>query len=484
MNNADSATPACRPREWDLAGLLGDDLVRCSRCGFCQAVCPVYRETGEESATARGKLSLVEALAQGKIPPSRRLYDLFYRCLVCRACADACPSGVPTDHIFLIARTVLATAPAGLGAKKIFLTAFERPRLVNLLVKVAGAAWPLFFRPSGFIRWPANQFGPLRGTRLPRLSGRPFLPRRDRAEDEKAGSEAGSKPGSATALFFAGCLINYAYAETGESAVRILERLGYRVIVPRDHRCCGTPLAVNGETERARKLAHQNLHDLASTPFDVLVTACPSCASTFRDLYPNLLAGTADADRAATVAAKTVHLVDVLGGEGARRLTVSPASSVLPGREEPFLVTYHDPCHLIHGGHPPARPREILNSLPWVRYVEMANAGSCCGGGGTFAYTHRELSASIASRKVDAILATGAAAVVTSCPGCVTQLREALARAGSSARVAHIADLMDGCGNTSAPSHPREPSDPAGTRRGYSEGSDGYGSGTPRLSGR
>jgi glycolate oxidase iron-sulfur subunit len=88
------------------------------------------------------------------------------------------------------------------------------------------------------------------------------------------------------------------------------------------------------------------------------------------------------------------------------------------GPGEKVRVTYHDPCHLARAQGVSDAPRKILKALPNVEYVEMEEANTCCGGGGSFQFDFPEVSKGITEKKMIHIRETGARIVVTGCPGC------------------------------------------------------------------
>src|SRR5512135_3468712 len=87
---------------------LDDQLVVCMRCGMCQAVCPVFAETGRESDVARGKLALLDGLLQQMFEDPHGVHERLSKCLLCGSCAANCPSGVKVLDIFLKARAILS----------------------------------------------------------------------------------------------------------------------------------------------------------------------------------------------------------------------------------------------------------------------------------------------------------------------------------------------------------------------------------------
>ena len=79
-----------------LVKALEDQLVVCMRCGMCQAVCPLFAETGREADVARGKLALLDGLVQEMFQDPKGVNERLMRCLLCGACAASCPSGSAT----------------------------------------------------------------------------------------------------------------------------------------------------------------------------------------------------------------------------------------------------------------------------------------------------------------------------------------------------------------------------------------------------
>ena len=113
----------------------------------------------------------------------------------------------------------------------------------------------------------------------------------------------------------------------------------------------------------------------------------------------------------------------------------------LPRWQERIRITYHDPCHL-RGVGVTREPRELLQALPQVEFIDMEDAELCCGLGGTFAVTHPDLSRAIGDRKLDGIKKSGASLLASSCPGCILQLQDTVNRAGLSIKVVHTLELI------------------------------------------
>jgi len=109
-----------------------------------------------------------------------------------------------------------------------------------------------------------------------------------------------------------------------------------------------------------------------------------------------------------------------------------------------FSVTYHDPCHAVRGQGLSKEPREILKNIPGVEYRELPEADWCCGGAGSYALAHYDLSRQVLDRKMENVKKTGADLLVTSCPACIIHLSFGVRKHGLKTRVCHISEIIAG----------------------------------------
>ena len=135
--------------------------------------------------------------------------------------------------------------------------------------------------------------------------------------------------------------------------------------------------------------------------------------------------------KAKAFSAKVSDFSEFLAKEGFQSQAVNPVT-----------VTYHDPCHLKWHQGIFSQPREILSAIEGVKYMEMEGADDCCGLGGAFSIAHRDISLAIQDKKMQNIKNSGAQIVVTSCPGCLIQLRDGVRRNNLPVKVMHISELM------------------------------------------
>jgi L-lactate dehydrogenase complex protein LldE len=233
---------------------------------------------------------------------------------------------------------------------------------------------------------------------------------------------------------FITCLLDTLYPQTAEAVVRVLQRAGCQVNIPRGQTCCGQPAFNAGLRRDARKMAEHTIRIFEKTSGPVIVPS-GSCAAMICHQYPELFADDPRwLPRAQALAQRTheltQYLVDVLG------------VTDLGARHESKL-TYHASCHLLRELGVHRQPRALLEAVQGAQLVDLPEATDCCGFGGVFSVEHPQISAAMLQRKIANIEATGAPLVVSCDAGCITHINGGLHRLGKTPRVVHIADVLN-----------------------------------------
>lgn len=419
-----------------LAGLikeLEDRLVVCMRCGMCQSVCPLYAETGREADVARGKLALLDGLVQQMFKDPGGVNDRLNRCLLCGSCAANCPSGVKVLDIFIKARAILNGYMGLSPVKKLVLRGMlVHPEFFDSLMEWGSRLQSIFVKPVD------DLLGTSCGRLLSPLGDRHFMPLAPTAFHQmvKPMSTAPGKSGLKVA-FFVGCVIDKVFPGIGSAVMRTLEHHGVGVALPEDFACCGIPALSSGDTVSFNKLVRHNLRRFAADPFDHLITACATCTSTIKKLWPLMAEDLPpeSQEQVASIAARTMDVSQFLVDRvGVRQVEVT-------GEDGRAVLTYHDPCHLKKSLGVASQPRVLLQANPAYRFREMVEADRCCGMGGSFNVQHYNLSASIGKRKRDNIVQSGCEVVATSCPACMLQMKDMLSQAGDRIQVKHAIEV-------------------------------------------
>lgn len=407
-----------------------NELKKCVKCGACRAHCPAFAALQREPAVARGKVALAQHLLKGDITLDDQTYAAMSKCLLCGSCVEKCPNDVPTDEIVMVAREALARQRGLTTFHQAVGRVIGNRRLMNFGALAAAILGPLFFRKvpatSGLrLRFPL----PFIGTRrhIPQIARKPFLSRHPEVIP--------GEPGKPRIVYFVGCMTNFVYTEVGEAALALFRQLGCTVIIPKDQQCCGLPAMSGGDLATVRELAEKNLAALEKYDADYVMTACATCGGALHKFYPALIGKKHPqlAERINAIAAKTVDAAQLL-----HQLGFTPGETAAG---ETLTITYHDPCHL-RTRNITRQPRELLKAAPGVDLTEMEGADKCCGLGGTFNVYHYDTSLKINEGKSAAIERTGAAAVVTGCPGCMMQLSDGLKQRGARTRVMHTLEVL------------------------------------------
>lgn len=416
------------------AGPRQGDLYRCVHCGLCLEHCPTYRETGLELESPRGRIALMRALYEGRLRMTPAVVGHWGLCLQCRACEAACPSGVPFGRMMEATRAQLhGPGRDGPCARLVrwllfrqllphqrrlewlagLLRLYQRSRLQSLV----RASHVLRLAPS-LARAEAA---------LPSLPPRFFSPTRPLGGT--GGQHAGSR---GTVALFTGCVMPLLYGRVHEATVRVLQRVGFTVVVPPGQLCCGALNVHAGEREAAREMARQNVEVFLGAGVGAVVANAAGCGAHLKG-YAELLEGApADAERARRFSAAVLDLSEVLEG------TFLP-----PLGEVRERAVYQEPCHLVHAQRIRAAPRRLLGAIPGLELAEMAESDVCCGAAGSYSLAQPGMARRLLERKLEHIRAAAPTVVVSANPGCMLQLEQGLRRAGLGTPVVHFIELLD-----------------------------------------
>jgi glycolate oxidase iron-sulfur subunit len=420
---------------------LDQQVARCSRCGICQSVCPLYGITHNESDVARGKLMLLDGLMRSFFEDPEGVRQRLDRCLLCGSCAANCPRGVNVVEIFLNARVIMAGYRSmPLIKRVIFRKILSSPKFFDRVVAVAAKWQNIFFRKITVP--PAVSCGaalslPFSSRHLVPLAPVSFHEMRKVLPVEK--NKIAKKPEKPLKVaFFVGCLLDKVYPEVAVAIAKILKHHQVDVLVPPAQGCCGIPALASGDQITFNRLVAQNLPLFDPSTYDYLITGCATCTATIKKTWPAMAGSFSDKQHTAIhqISEKTydIHqfLVDVIG--------VVPVFVPSERGLKP-IVTWHDPCHLKKTLNIAAAPRRLVQANEAYTFVEMPDADACCGMGGSFNLMHYGLSTDIGRKKTASIEKTGASVVATGCPACMIQLSDMLAKAGKNIRVAHGVEL-------------------------------------------
>ncbi|SHN49158.1 (Fe-S)-binding protein [Desulfovibrio litoralis] len=411
---------------------LDDNLVSCMRCGMCQAVCPVYGATLKEADVARGKVALLENLANEMISDPVGVNEKLNRCLLCGSCAANCPSGVKLMDIFLNARVIIKEyLGLSLLQKAIFRGMLSNPGIFNSLLSIGSKFQGLMVKDTGDIQGAscAAMLDPIIGKRhFVKLADKPF-------HSIAKNLNVPGRPGMPKVFFFPGCVTDKMLPQIGEACLKVFNYHGVGVCMPEKMACCGIPPLASGDIQSFEKLVRQNLEIFDNSEFDYLITPCATCTATFKEVWTTMADYFKPAERKKIQAIhdKVMDINEFL----VKILNVKPESMPKGGTK----LTYHDSCHMKKSLGVSAEPRQILGMNDKYEFVEMAEADRCCGSGGSFNIYHYDLSKQIGQRKRNNIINSGADIVTAGCPACMMQMIDVLSQNKDKVGVKHTIEI-------------------------------------------
>ncbi len=407
-----------------------DEASQCVKCGICQSECPTYIATGDEAMVARGRLALLEAVAEGDLKFSSGIADRISKCTSCLSCVTNCPRGIDPVKIINAAKgEYFEKNGSDFISKMVFKYLGNNERSLYPLFKLMGMAGNLFYSRIPAEGW-LKEFLPFVKDGIKKNF--PQFGKRN-LKDELPEIVKVKNP-KMRVVFFTGCMTDFVFQEAGHSIINILKANNIETIIPKDVGCCGAPAYYMGDHKTALNLANNNFNILSQLNPDYIIINCATCGSVLKSVYNILLNVNGDFS---VFADKVIDINKFLHDH----VDIKHDKKYFSGKK--IRVTYHDPCHLKRGQNVCSEPREILKSLPWVDFVEMDAPCACCGGAGGFNLKHYDLSLEIGKRKAESIKQTGADVVATGCPSCQMHIMDVLNRAGYNRPVLHTVELLN-----------------------------------------
>ena len=212
-------------------------------------------------------------------------------------------------------------------------------------------------------------------------------------------------------IFYASCLDDLYFPDAGLAGIQLLERQGIQVIFPQNQTCCGQPAYSSGFNDQAREVVLAQLEALAGDCPIVLPSG--SCAAMMKHHYPELFAGTPQAQAIQALADRVWELSDFL---------LRVCQIQLQDQGQPIKVAMHTSCSARREMGLAETGPQLLDQLSQVERVEQARASECCGFGGRFSLRHADISAAMVADKAQALKAAGAERFVTTDCGCMMNI--------------------------------------------------------------
>lgn len=424
-------SPAAAPRETPGTGIHYGLFLDCVHCGLCTSACPTYLELGDENDSPRGRIYLMRAVTDGRLPLNHEVRRHLELCLDCRACETACPSGVQYGKLiepFRVAMEQTSDTPAKSGDwfhRWILFGLFTHPARLRAALGPARIAQRL-----GLLKLAeATRLTRLLPPRLRQLVQ--MLPPAKKAQPPLPEFLPAVGRRRARVALFTGCVADVMFRSTHWATARVLQENGCDVLVPRSQACCGAIHFHAGSSDPARELADQNLAAFPWNDVDAVIVNVAGCGAMLKD-YGHHWHDARQTTRA-NFAAKVKDISEFLDELG----IVPPTGQIRA------TATYHDACHLGHAQKIREAPRKLLAQIPGLVLKDLPETDVCCGAAGTYNLTEPEMAGRLSRRKLDNIRRTAAQIVITANAGCLLQIGRESRQQHHRVWVAHPMDLLD-----------------------------------------
>ncbi len=394
----------------------------CVHCGFCTATCPTYVLLGDELDSPRGRIYLIKEMLENDRPATPDVVKHIDRCLSCLSCMTTCPSGVHYMHLVDHARVHIEET-------------YRRPfreRMVRWLLATV-LPYPARLRAALGAAKFAKPFAPLLvATGLKPLAAMLNLAPATvavRASRQRIYPAEGARKGRVALL--SGCANQVLGSHINAATIRVLNRKGIEVVIPRGEGCCGALVHHMGREHQSHAQAKANIDawtaEIEGEGLNAIVINVSGCGTTVKDYGFMLRNDAAYAAKAARVSALTKDISEYL--------IDLPLDEPLPSSG--LTVAYHAACSLQHGQRVVRQPKELLARHGFV-VKDIAEGHLCCGSAGTYNILQSDIAQRLRDRKIANITKVSPDVIAAGNIGCMTQIAS-----GTSIPVVHPVELID-----------------------------------------
>lgn len=360
---------------------------QCVKCGLCLPHCPTYRLFQDENESPRGRIALMQALANQQIRADDKLGQHLAHCLGCRNCERVCPSGVDYGYLLDHGRQLLNQKFPVSGLKK-YLNQTGLKLTQNKNAQRLLQSGLYYYQQSG-LQTLLRVSGILKLLRINRFDS--LIPTMQRYRAFKPNYPGDARTKGKLGLFV-GCTGNLFDQSTLQKTIRLLQRLGYDVVAPQQQTCCGALHQHQGQIESASTLAMQNIRAFAG--LDTIVYIASGCGAQLHE-YSSLPWPDQGSSEQATFFAKNVkEITAFLSDEDLTSFQFKPLAK---------RVAIHTPCSMRNGLRQTDASMAVLKHIPELKMESIPAETGCCGAAGSYMISQAKLASVIRQTTLGAI---------------------------------------------------------------------------------
>ncbi|MGL4811706.1 MAG: heterodisulfide reductase-related iron-sulfur binding cluster, partial [Beijerinckiaceae bacterium] len=415
------------------------------------ATCPTYLLLGDELDSPRGRIYLIKDMLENGKPATDEVVTHIDRCLSCLSCMTTCPSGVHYMHLIDHARAHIEQTHRRSLPDRLLRTMLAKilPHPNRFRLALAGAKigkvaltalrlWPSKIRATAsaahYIGRPLARRAGLFARMRAMLDLAPAqCPHRLAYEAENYFPAQG--PRRARVALLTGCAQPVLDPGINDATIRVLNRLGVEVVLPKGEGCCGALVHHMGREGESHGQAANNIavwtREIEQGGLDAIIITASGCGTTIKD-YGFMFRDDAQLrEKAARVSALAKDITEFL-----------TTLDLKPVRETGLTVAYHSACSMQHGQKITDAPKRILAALGF-RVKDVPEGHICCGSAGIYNIMQPEIAGALRERKVGNIERLKPDVIATGNIGCMTQIGKGLADRGSAVPIVHTIALVD-----------------------------------------
>ena len=400
-------------------------LRKCVHCGFCNATCPTYNLLGNELDGPRGRIYLIKDMLEKNKPANEKIVKHIDRCLSCYSCMTTCPSGVNYMHLIDHGRSHIEKT-------------YERPFFDRLIRNFL--SWSLSksinFRIVSMltlIAKPFNFFFPKKIRKMIKLMPISF-PKKTLATMEVYSPNNKKKPVARVALL-TGCVQKVISPQINESTIRLLNRHGIEVIVPKSIDCCGSLNHHLGKEESSKENFKNNIlvwyDEYLNNGLDAIISNTSGCGTTLKD-YGFIFRNDKEFKKKAKKISELSKDITEYLEDNVKLNFISMKKS-----DKKYKIAYHSACSMQHGQKIHKQPINLIKKTG-NEVLEIPEGHICCGSAGTYNLLQSDIASDLLKGKIKNIEKIKPEIISTGNIGCITQIST-----GTKIPILHTIEIID-----------------------------------------